>query len=234
MFAGADDAVTYVFEPPPRPVVQVSGEESGFPVHRIYCVGRNYAAHAREMGANPDEEPPFFFTKPADAVVPSGALIPYPSDTSDLHHEVELVLAIGRGGSDIPEDEALGCVYGHAVGVDLTRRDRQAEAKAKARPWDLSKGFDRSAPIGNILPVHAGGPEGRIRLQIDGETRQEGELSDMIWSPAQVIAFLSRSFELQPGDLIFTGTPEGVGPVRRGETITAEVGGLETLKVTIA
>ena len=226
--------MTYVFEPPPRPVVQVSGDEAGFPVRRIYCVGRNYAAHAREMGGDPNAEPPFFFTKPGDAVVPSGALIPYPSDTADLHHEVELVLAIGRGGADIAEDTALDHVYGYAVGLDLTRRDRQAEAKAKARPWDVAKGFDRSAPIGPVLPARAGAPAGRIRLQVDGETRQEADLSDMIWSPAQVIAFLSRSFELQPGDLIFTGTPEGVGPVRRGETLTAEIDGLETLKVTIA
>ena len=226
--------MTYVFEPPPRPAVQVSGEEAGFPVHRIYCVGRNYASHAREMGSNPDEEPPFFFAKPVDAVVPSGSLIPYPADTADLHYEVELVLAIGRGGSDIDEAQALDHVYGYAVGLDLTRRDRQAEAKAKGRPWMVAKYFDRSAPIAPILPARAGAPSGRIRLQVDGETRQEADLSEMIWKPAQVIAFLSRSFELQPGDLIFTGTPEGVGPVKRGETLTAEIDGLETLKVTIA
>jgi fumarylpyruvate hydrolase len=231
--------LSYVIDPPARPAAQVSGEAAAFPVRRIYCVGRNYAAHAREMGANPDEEPPFFFTKPADAVVPSGSLIPYPVDTADLHHEVELVLAIGRGGSDIAEDEALDHVYGYAAGLDLTRRDRQAEAKAKARPWDVAKAFDRSAPLGPILPAHAlpahaRGPSGRIRLSVDGDVRQEADLSDMIWNPAQVIAFLSRSFELQPGDLIFTGTPEGVGPVRRGETLTAEIDGLETLKVTIA
>jgi fumarylpyruvate hydrolase len=231
--------LSYVIDPPARPAAQVSGEAAAFPVRRIYCVGRNYAAHAREMGANPDEEPPFFFTKPADAVVPSGSLIPYPVDTADLHHEVELVLAIGRGGSDIAEDEALDHVYGYAAGLDLTRRDRQAEAKAKARPWDVAKAFDRSAPLGPILPAHAlpahaRGPSGCIRLSVDGDVRQEADLSDMIWNPAQVIAFLSRSFELQPGDLIFTGTPEGVGPVRRGETLTAEIDGLETLKVTIA
>jgi fumarylpyruvate hydrolase len=227
MTAGA-----YVFEPPPRPVVRVSGESAAFPVHRIYCVGRNYAAHAREMGHDPNEEPPFFFTKPADAVVPGGGAIPYPSDTADLHHEVELVMALARGGTDLAEADALGCVYGWAVGVDLTRRDRQAEAKKKGRPWDVAKGFDRSAPISAIRPGRA--PSGGIRLKVDGEMRQEADLSDMIWSPAQIVAFLSRSFELQAGDLIFTGTPEGVGPVGRGQTLAAEIDGLDRLEVTLS
>ena len=222
-----------MIDPAPRPVAPVSGDARGFPVRRIYCVGRNYAAHAREMGHDPNEEPPFFFTKPADAIVPGGGAMPFPSDTADLHHEVELVLALGRGGSNIPAEQALDHVYGYAVGLDLTRRDRQAEAKAKSRPWDVAKAFDRSAPISAIRPAAAGAPAGRIRLSVEGEVRQDADLADMIWSPAKVIEFLSRSFELQPGDLIFTGTPEGVGPVRPGETLRAEIDGLETLEIII-
>ena len=227
--------MTYVVPRPPRPAAPVQGEAGLFPVRRIYCVGRNYAAHAREMGANPDEEPPFFFTKPADAVVPSGSLIPYPSDTADLHHEVELVLALGRGGSDIAEAQALAHVYGYAVGLDLTRRDRQAEAKQAGRPWDVAKGFDRSAPIGPIRPVSTGGhlASGRIRLSVDGAVRQDADVADMTWSPAEIIAALSRSFELAPGDLIFTGTPEGVGAIVRGQTATAAVDGLEALTIRL-
>ena len=223
----------YVFPPAPQPAVPVEGGGL-FPVRRIYCVGRNYAAHAREMG-DTGREPPFFFAKPADAVVPGGATIPYPPDTADLHHEVELVVAIGREGVDVPVERALELVYGYAVGVDLTRRDRQAELKAKARPWELAKGFDRSAPVAPIRPASRGHVErGLIRLSIGGELRQSGDIADMIWSPAEVIATLSRSFALQPGDLIFTGTPEGVGPVQRGETLTGEIDGLPTLEVTLA
>ena len=219
----------FVISPPPRPAVPVEGG-GFFPVRRIWCVGRNYAAHAREMGHD-DREPPFFFSKPADAVVPGGGDLVYPPDTDDLHYEVELVLAIGRGGSDLHARAALDHVWGYAVGLDLTRRDRQAEAKAKSRPWDVAKAFDRSAPIAPIRPGAA--PTGRIRLSVNGEVRQDADLADMIWSPARVIAFLSRSFELQPGDLIFTGTPEGVGPVRPGETLLAEIDGLEALEITI-
>ena len=226
--------MTYVFPPAPQPTVAVKGESAAFPVRRIYCVGRNYAAHAREMGAD-DREPPFFFAKPADAVVANGSTIAYPPDTADLHHEVELVVALGRGGVNVPAERALDLVFGYAVGVDLTRRDRQAELKAKARPWELAKGFDRSAPIAAIRPASRGHVErGPISLSINGQLRQSGDVSDMIWSPAEVIAVLSRSFELKPGDLIFTGTPEGVGPVQRGETLTAEIDALETLRITFA
>ena len=223
----------YVFPPAPQPTVSVEGGGL-FPVRRIYFVGRNYAAHAREMG-DTGREPPFFFAKPADAVVAGGSPIPYPPDTADLHHEVELVVAIGREGVDVAPERALELVYGYAVGVDLTRRDRQAELKAKARPWELAKGFDRSAPIAAIRPADRGHVErGAIRLSIGGEVRQSGDIADMIWTPAEVISVLSRSFALQPGDLIFTGTPEGVGPVQRGETLLGEIDGLEPLRITLA
>ena len=224
----------YVIPPAPQASVPVKGEAGVFPVRRIYCVGRNYAAHAREMGHD-DREPPFFFAKPADAVAANGSAIPYPSDTADLHHEVELVVALGRSGSEVSPEQALELVYGYAVGLDLTRRDRQAELKAKGRPWELAKGFDRSAPVAAIRPVSQGHlGRGAIRLSVDGQVRQSADVADMTWTPAEVIAALSRSFELKPGDLIFTGTPEGVGPVRPGETLVAEIDGLETLRITIA
>jgi fumarylpyruvate hydrolase len=225
--------MSYVIPAPPQPAVSVEGGGL-FPVRRIWCVGRNYAAHAREMGHD-DREPPFFFAKPADAVVPGGGDIPYPPHTADLHHEVELVLAIGRGGRDLEAAAALDHVWGYAVGVDLTRRDRQAEAKAAGRPWELAKGFDRSAPIGDIRSVSAGGhiETGRIRLSLDGEARQEADVADMTWSPAEIVAALSRSVALAPGDLIFTGTPEGVGPIGRGQTLAAEVDGLQPLTLRL-
>ncbi|MGZ8364100.1 MAG: fumarylacetoacetate hydrolase family protein [Caulobacteraceae bacterium] len=226
--------MTYAVQPLPRPEVPVAGGDSAFPVHRIYCVGRNYAAHAREMGADPDREPPFFFAKPADAVICGMDDLPYPPDTADLHHEIELVVALGRGGANVSRDEALGLVFGYAVGVDLTRRDRQAEAKKAGRPWDVAKGFDRSAPISPIRPMQGQGLEsGHIWLGINSETRQEGDLADMIWPVADVIAHLSRSFELQPGDLIFTGTPEGVGPIKPGEHVTGGVEGVGEIGFTV-
>jgi fumarylpyruvate hydrolase len=224
--------MSYAFDPPSRPSVAIEGEAARFPVHRIYCVGRNYAAHAREMG-DTSREPPFFFAKPSDALVPSGSTIPYPSDTSDLHHEIELVVAIGGGGSDIPAAEALHHVFGYAVGIDLTRRDRQGEMKAKGRPWEIGKYFDRSAPITPIVRGSAP-PKGGIWLKVDGEMRQTGELSDMIWPVAETIAILSRSWELQPGDLIYTGTPEGVGPVKPGQRLTGGVDGVGEIDITIA
>jgi fumarylpyruvate hydrolase len=216
----------FVISPPPRPAVPVEGG-GFFPVRRIWCVGRNYAAHAREMGHD-DREPPFFFAKPSDAVAPGGGDIPYPPDTADLHHEVELVLAIGLGGRDIPAALALEHVFGYAVGIDLTRRDRQAEAKKAGRPWDLAKGFDRSAPIGDIRPVAPEGHlrSGRVLLSLDGQVRQQADVTEMTWSPAEIIAALSRSVELAPGDLIFTGTPEGVGPLARGQAVVAHIEGL--------
>jgi fumarylpyruvate hydrolase len=220
------------FDPPVPPTVAIAGSELRFPVRRIFCVGRNYAAHAREMGGD-DREPPFFFSKPADAVVEDGSTIPYPPATDDLHHEIELVVAIGRGGADVAVEDALTHVFGYAVGIDLTRRDLQVAAKTAGKPWDLAKGFDRSAPISAIRP----GPhpnEGRIWLAVDGSVRQDGDLVDMIWSVPETIAHLSSFVELRPGDLIFTGTPEGVGPVGRGQTLEGGIEGLGELRISVA
>jgi fumarylpyruvate hydrolase len=202
----------------------------------VFCVGRNYAAHAREMGHDPDREPPFFFTKPADALVPGGGAIPYPQATRDLHHEVELVVALGQGGTDIPEAQALERVFGYAVGIDLTRRDLQAEAKELRRPWDMAKAFDRSAPISALRPAaRIGHPErGAIWLKVNDAVRQSSDLDHHIWSVAETIAYLSRLVELAPGDLIFMGTPEGVAAVGRGDRLDASIEGIGDLQVTIA
>jgi fumarylpyruvate hydrolase len=217
------------------PTVAIQDSDARFPVHRVYCVGRNYAAHVREMGAAPEREPPCFFMKPADAVVPNGAAVPYASRTANFHHEIELVVAIGRGGRDLRREAALDHVFGYAVGNDLTRRDLQAAAKNAGLPWDVAKGFDRSAPIAAIRPVAAGGhvAEGRIWLEVNGQVRQEANLAEMIWSVPDILVELSSLFELQPGDLIFTGTPAGVGPVQRGDTMVGGIDGLETLRTTI-
>jgi fumarylpyruvate hydrolase len=219
----------------PRPTVGITGSVARFPVHRIYCVGRNYAAHAREMGSDPTREPPCFFTKPADAVVANGSAVRYPSRTADLHHEVELVVAIGKGGRHVPVAEALEHVFGYAVGNDLTRRDLQSHAKDNGLPWDVAKGFDHSAPISAIRPVSDGGhlSSGRIWLEVNGQARQDANLTELIWSVPEIVAELSMLFELQPGDLIFTGTPAGVGAVERGDSIVAGIDGLDTLRTTI-
>jgi len=227
--------MSFVIPPSPQPSVEVVGSDERFPVHRVYCVGRNYAKHAREMGMDPDREPPFFFAKPADAVVANGTPVPYPPRTSNLHHEIELVVAIGTGGSDILLDSALAHVYGYAVGLDLTRRDLQFAARDQGRPWDVSKGFDHSAPVSAIRPAsemrHL--EQGAIWLEVNGETRQRANLSEMIWSVAEIVAELSTYYELRPGDLIFTGTPEGVGPLKRGDSLVGGIDGLETLRITI-
>jgi fumarylpyruvate hydrolase len=211
----------------------IGGDE--FPVRRIYCVGRNYAAHAREMGADPDREPPFFFMKPADAIVRSGSVVPYPSKTRSYHHEIELVVALGAGGRDIPIDRALDVVYGYAVGLDMTRRDLQDEAKQMRRPWDMSKGFDRSAPCGAISPVSQIGhvDHGAIWLKVNGETRQRGDIGDLIWNVQETLAYLSGLVELTAGDLVFTGTPDGVGAVVTGDRLEGHVDGLTDLRITI-
>ena len=207
-----------------------------FAVRRIFCVGRNYADHAREMGANPDREPPFFFTKPADAIVANHGNVPYPPATSNLHHEVELVVALASGGKNIPLENAQGHIFGYAVGLDLTRRDLQAAAKDKGHPWDMAKGFDHSAPISAITPIQVTGAlnTGSIQLSVNGVVRQKGDLSDMIWSIPEVIAHLSGLVELKAGDLIYTGTPAGVGPVVAGDRLEAVIPGLDPLSVTIA
>ncbi len=206
-----------------------------FPVRRIFCVGRNYAAHAREMGRDPDREPPFFFTKPADAAFDAGGTIDYPPETNDLHHEIELVVAIGVGGVAIAAERALEHVFGYGVGIDLTRRDLQARAKELGRPWDWAKGFDYSAPVSPIRPAAAiGHPgSGRIWLAVDGMVRQEGDLGEMIWSVAEVIVAASRSVALRPGDLFMTGTPAGVGAIERGQTVTGGVDGVGAIRVVV-
>lgn len=224
-----------VFAPPAQPAVPIAGEDGSFPVHRIYCVGRNYAAHAREMGKDPEREPPFFFLKPADAIVAGGGKMHYPPGTENLHHEIELVVAIHKGGRDIPTERALQHVYGYAVGLDMTRRDLQLAARDMGRPWDFGKSFDESAPITPIHPAsRAGHPaKGRITLEVNGQLRQQGDLADLIWSVPETIAFLSRYYTLQPGDLIFTGTPAGVGAVVRGDRLRGRVEGLAELQVEI-
>jgi len=219
---------------PAAPLVPVLGLDGGFPIRRIYCVGRNYADHAREMGADPDREPPFFFGKPQDAVMPGGD-IAYPPATSNLHHEVELVVALARGGRDIPVSEALDHVYGYAVGIDLTRRDLQAMAKEKGQPWDMAKGFDQSAPMSPIHPAGACGhlKAGGIWLKVNGVERQRGDLAHMIWSVPEVISYLSGFVTLAPGDLIFTGTPSGVGPIQRGDKVACGIQGLGELEIRL-
>jgi fumarylpyruvate hydrolase len=224
----------YVFPPPVLPSLPVSGTDQRFPVRRIFCVGRNYAEHAREMG-NDEREPPFFFTKPGDAVVESGTVIPYPPATADLHHEAELVAAIGKGGADIAPADALDHVWGYATGNDLTRRDLQAEAKAARRPWDMSKGFDASAVVGPLRQAaDIGHPErGAITCTVNGTVRQSGDIADMIWPLPDVIAHLSRLVTLASGDLIFTGTPAGVGALVAGDTCEVRIDGLAPATVTL-
>lgn len=227
----------FIFPPPPCPSVAIAHDARRFPLRRIFCVALNYAAHAREMGKEPAKggEPPVFFAKPADAVVESGGTIPYPSLTHDFHYEIELVAALSRGGADIPVERALDCVFGYAAGIDLTRRDLQTAARNAGRPWDMSKGFDHSAPIGAISPVaEIGHPaQGRIALSVNGVLRQEGDLGDLIWSVPEIIAALSRNVALAPGDLIFTGTPSGVGPLLAGDRVDGEVEHVGSVAVSI-
>ncbi len=218
--------------PAPSPVtVPIEGGQR-FPVRRVFCVGRNYAEHAREMGHDPTREPPFFFSKPADALVVEGADTPYPPATADLHHEVELVVALGKPGEAVAPEAAQELIFGYAVGIDLTRRDLQGEAKKAGRPWDMAKGFDHSAPIGTIRPM-GDMPTGRITLSVNGTLRQEGRVSDMIWGIAEIVSALSRLVALKPGDLIFTGTPAGVGPLQRGDRLLAEIEGVGQLETRI-
>jgi len=231
--------MAFVIPQQPAPALPVAGGGDLFPVRRIYCVGRNYAAHAREMGSDPSREPPFFFCKPADAVVAvtPGECIewPYAMATSSLHHEVELVLAVGRGGENIPVEQALSHVWGYAVGLDMTRRDLQGQMKEQGRPWEIGKAFDRSAPMSPVVPAGAvAHPErGGIWLDVNGVRRQQGDLADMIWSAAEVISRLSGWFRLEPGDLIMTGTPEGVGAMKVGDLIEAGVEGICTLRLKV-
>lgn len=228
--------MTYVISPAPIPSVPVAGTAERFPVHRIYCVGRNYEEHAKEMGFT-GREPPFFFMKPADAILPVAAgetgKMPYPSLTTNLHHEIELVVAIGKGGRNIAAADALQHIWGYAVGLDMTRRDLQNDMKKQGRPWSIGKGFDHSAPIGPITPAAQAGDVAKagIWLQVNGADRQRSSVSQLIWNIAETIEHLSAAWELQPGDLIFTGTPEGVAAVVRGDVLEGGVDGLGTLRV---
>ena len=230
------DAPSYVIEPHAQPAVPVDGQAGLFPVRRIYCVGRNYAEHAREMGHDPDREPPFFFQKNPDSLVPTGGVFPYPAQSKDVHHEIELVVALRSGGRDIPADKALDHVFGYAVGLDMTARDLQAEAKRMGRPWEMGKAFDHSAPITPIVPAsRIGHPtSGLVWLDVNGERRQTGDLKELIWSIPEMISILSKYVELKSGDLIFTGTPAGVGPVRPGDRLTGGVDGVGRIEVRVA
>ena len=225
----------YIFAAPERPSLAIRGSALRFAVRRIFCVGRNYAEHVREMGNDPVREPPFFFNKPADALIADGARIAFPLATDNLHHEAELVLAIGTGGTAIAPDLALDHVWGYAPGNDLTRRDLQADAKANRRPWDMAKGFDCSAACGALVPAsEIGHPaHARITASVDGITTQDADIADMIWPVPDIIASLSQLVSLQPGDLIYTGTPAGVGPLTRGQTVTVTVAGIGSVSTTL-
>ncbi len=227
---------SYVIQAPVQPSLGVANSEQRFPIRRVFCVGRNYGAHAREMGSDPNREPPFFFTKPADAVVPASGAVPYPPATQDLHHEVELVVALGAGGTDIDPAKALELVWGYGVGLDLTRRDLQAVAKDSGRPWDMAKGFDASAPCSDLVPAaRLGHPqEARIWLEVNGELKQQGNLNEMIWPIPDVIASLSRLVTLAPGDLIYTGTPAGVAALKPGDQLRGGVEGVAEFALSIA
>ena len=221
--------------PPLAPItLPIEGSDAVFPVRRVFCVGRNYAAHVKELGGDPKAQPPLFFTKPADAVVAPGGAVPYPPGTADFHHEIELVVALKGGGADVPPGEALSLVYGYAAGVDLTRRDLQTAAKDAGQPWDSSKAFDASAPVSAIRPAGGSAPSGAIRLSVGGQVRQDGRLGDMIWSVAEIIAEVSKLWRLAPGDLIFTGTPNGVGPLQRGDRVEGEVEGVGVVAFTVS
>ncbi len=228
-------STSYVINPPEIPSLPVEGDSKRFAVNRIYCVGRNYADHAREMGHDPDREPPFFFMKPATAIVTEGKEMAYPALSKDVHHEIEMVVALGKGGANIPTDKALDHVWGYGVGLDMTRRDLQGEAKKMGRPWDTGKAFDQSAPCSALVPVSQCGhlAKGRIYLKVNGQVKQDGDLAMMIWNVPDTIAYLSTLFTLMPGDLIFSGTPAGVAAVARGDVLEGHVDGLPALKTKI-
>jgi fumarylpyruvate hydrolase len=229
------ESTRYIFAPHPLPTLPIRGSDKVFPVHRIYCVGRNYAEHAIEMGHDPNREAPFFFQKNPDTLVQSGGTFPYPDASKDVHHELEMVVALKSGGKDIALDKALGHVFGYAVGLDMTRRDLQGEAKKLGRPWEVGKAFESAAPCSEIVPASAIGhpAQGAVWLKVNGQERQKGDLNQLIWKVPEMIAYLSGLFELRAGDLIFSGTPAGVGPVKRGDVLHGGVDGVGELKVTV-
>jgi fumarylpyruvate hydrolase len=227
--------MSYVFPPPPTPGLPVQGSSANFPVHRVYCVGRNYAAHAIEMGGDPDREPPFFFQKNPDNLLAGGADFPYPDRSSDVHHEIEMAVALHKGGRDIALDDALGCVWGYGVALDMTRRDLQGQCKKMGRPWEIGKAFEHSAPCSALVPAsEVGHPDsGAIWLEVNGDRRQQGDLNQLIWKVPEMISYLSGLFELAPGDLILSGTPAGVGPVQRGDVLHGHVDGVGDLHTRV-
>ena len=227
--------MSYVFTPPAVTALPIRGSDALFPVRRVYCVGRNYAEHAIEMGHDPNKEPPFFFQKNADNIVPGGGDFPYPSATNDVHHEIELIVALAKGGENIPVQNALGHVFGYAIGLDMTRRDLQGEAKKMGRPWESGKAFEASAPTGEIVPAsEIGHPDkGAIWLRVNGKTVQQGDLNQLIWKVPESISYLSGLFRLAPGDVIMTGTPAGVGPVKRGDELHGHIDGIGDLKIKV-
>jgi fumarylpyruvate hydrolase len=227
--------VGYVISPPPVPSLRVVGSDDEFPVRRIYCIGRNYAEHAIEMGHDPTKEPPFFFQKNPDNLLPEGQDFPYPPKTEDVHFEIELVVALKSGGTNIPVEKAMDHVFGYAVGLDMTRRDLQGEAKKLGRPWEIGKAFEHSAPCGPIVPAEKTGhlTKGSVTLEVNGLPKQKGDLNQMIWKIPEMISYLSDYFRLAPGDLIMSGTPAGVGAVKRGDTLLGKVEGVGELKVKV-
>ncbi len=234
MHPAAERSAGYAIAAPATTTVTVAGTDAVFPVARVFCVGRNYAEHSIEMGHDPDREPPFFFMKPADAVVPPGRL-PFPTRTRELHHEIELVVALGKGGTDIPVEKALDCVFGYAVGLDMTRRDLQGEAKKMGRPWEVGKAVEASAPCGPLVPASKIGhpAKGAVWLDVNGQRRQTGDLSQLIWNIPDTIAYLSGLFTLAAGDLIMTGTPAGVNAVKKGDVMKGGVEGIGEIEVRV-
>jgi len=227
--------MSHVIAPPAAPALKVRGSDQTFPVRRVYCIGRNYAEHAIEMGHDPNKEPPFFFQKNPDNLLPEGADFPYPAKTKDVHHEIEMVVALKSGGRDIAIAKALDHVYGYAVGLDMTRRDLQGEAKKLGRPWEVGKAFEKSAPCGALVPAsQIGHPaKGAVWLKVNGEVKQKGDLDQLIWKVPEMISFLSEYFELAAGDVIFTGTPAGVGPVKQGDVLQGHVDGVGDLNLKV-
>ena len=225
--------MTLTFEPM-APILAPTTKGESFPVRRLFCIGRNYAAHAREMGRDPDREPPFFFTSWAETIVPDGSVIAYPQSTTDYHYEIELVIAIGASGRNVPVEDAPGLIYGYAVGLDMTRRDLQLQARETGRPWDAGKNVEQSKPLGPIYPASELDPsKGAITLDVNGTRKQTGDLAELIWSVPEIVAHVSAFYRLEPGDLIFTGTPAGVGPVVQGDTLVGAIDGLGKLTVTV-
>ena len=227
--------MAYIITPRSIPTLPVRGSDSLFPIHRIYCVGRNYAAHTREMGHDPDREPPFFFQKNPDTIVPSGGNFPYPDKSNDVHFEIELVIALSKGGKDIKETDAADYIFGYAVGLDMTRRDLQGLAKKSGRPWEVGKAFENSAPCGEIVPVAevSGLKNARIWLDVNGEIRQNGNINQLIWSIPEIISYLSGFFTLAPGDLIYSGTPSGVGAIEKGDVMKGTVEGISEITINV-